>query len=399
MNFFKKILPKEVRGKFEALLFGQFVKTDKAMNLPAVYRCVDVLASAVAQLPIGACERDSRRRNRWIEDNITDKINDSISPRYTRYQLMYQLVTSMYLNGNGYALIERDNNLKFKALIWVHPDDVTVTVRNGDIYYQYKGRTYEQDDFIHILNYSYDGIEGISTLSHAVNTIELSDYSEQHAKNFFKGGGNLSGFLKVDGIITDKQKEELKKSWRSSLDPTSGVSNGIAVLPGNIDFKPITVSPVEAQMLETRKFNVIDICRFFGVSPIKAFDLSAANYSTVEATNLDFLTGTLQPLLTKIEQELTRKLLLPSERRKKRLQFDTDLLLRADKKTQAEFASKLVGYGIMTPNEGREMFDLGPVKNGDVLFVPVNLQPIDKSINTNNDIDGEGDKISDGDTA
>lgn len=105
----------------------------------------------------------------------------------------------------------------------------------------------------------------------------------------------------------------------------------MCVLEGNMDFSPITVSPSDAQLLETRQFNVIDICRFFGVSPVKAFDLSKSSYSTVEATELAFLTDTLAPLLEKIELEFERKLYKPSEKDSIDVRFDTATLLRADK--------------------------------------------------------------------
>ncbi len=98
-----------------------------------------------------------------------------------------------------------------------------------------------------------------------------------------------------------------------------------------MDFQPITVNPADAQLLETRAFNVVDICRFFGVSPVKAFDLSKSSYSTVEATELAFLTDTLSPLIEKIEEELERKLYKPSEKASIDVRFDTSALLRADK--------------------------------------------------------------------
>lgn len=362
----------------DVLTQNPFTTTASPMTLPAVYRCVDVIASSVAQLPVGICQRDNKGRESYIDNAITMLVNNDPSRLLTRYQLIYQLVTSMLLRGAGFALIIRNPNLSLKEIKFIHPDDVTI-YQDGDyepLYYSIRGNMYESDEVIHLLNYTSDGVRGISTLTHAANTLALSSYSETHAKDFFKGGGNLSGFLKVEGAMSEKQKDDLKKAWRASLDPVTGVSNGIAVLPGNIDFKSITVSPAEAQMIETRKFNVIDICRFFGVSPIKAFDLSAANYSTVEATQLAFLTDTLQPLLAKIEQEFTRKVLLRSERVSMRMVFDTDLLLRADKKTQSEYATKLVNFGLMSINEARQMFDLAPIPDGEIPLVPVNLQSL-----------------------
>lgn len=145
-------------------------------------------------------------------------------------------------------------------------------------------------------------------------------------------------------------------------------------------FQPITVNPSDAQLLETREFNVIDICRFFGVSPVKAFDLSKSSYSTVEATQLAFLTDTLSPLLEKIELEFQRKLYKPSEKKSIDVRFDTSVLLRADKASLAEYYSKLFQIGSITPNEIRKALDFEPIEYGDKSFIQVNMSTLDKII-------------------
>ena len=156
-----------------------------------------------------------------------------------------------------------------------------------------------------------------------------------------------------------------------------------------MEFKPITVNPSDAQLLETRQFNVIDICRFFGVSPVKAFDLSKSSYSTVEATNLSFLTDTLSPLLEKIELEFERKLYKPSEKANIDVRFDTSRLLRADKQSLASYYNTLFNIGVVSCNDIRKEIDLPYIEGGDAHFVQVNLatlenavrlQPTDKSV-------------------
>jgi HK97 family phage portal protein len=148
-----------------------------------------------------------------------------------------------------------------------------------------------------------------------------------------------------------------------------------------MDFQPITVSPSDAQLLETREFNVIDICRFFGVSPVKAFDFSKSSYSTVEATQLAFLTDTLSPLLEKIELEFERKLYKPSEKDSIDVKFDTASLLRADKKSLAEYYNSLFQIGAISPNEIRKSLSLPALPDGDATFVQVNVQTLNKAVN------------------
>lgn len=163
-----------------------------------------------------------------------------------------------------------------------------------------------------------------------------------------------------------------------------------------MDFQPITVNPADAQLLETRQFNVIDICRFFGVSPVKAFDLSKSSYSTVEATQLAFLTDTLSPLLEKIELEFERKLYKPSERNNIDVRFDTSVLLRADKQSLANYYNTLFNIGVVSANEIRKQLDLPAVDGGDSHFVQVNLMELKNAANnipTNNAIDNDTDNL------
>lgn len=152
-----------------------------------------------------------------------------------------------------------------------------------------------------------------------------------------------------------------------------------------MEFEPITVNPSDAQLLETREFNVIDICRFFGVSPVKAFDLSKSSYSTVEATELAFLTDTLAPLLEKIELEFERKLYKPSEKDSIDVRFDTATLLRADKQSLANYYQTLFNIGVISPNEIRKELDLPAVDYGDNTFVQVNIQTIEKAVTSKPD--------------
>ena len=312
----------------------------------------------------------------------------------SRFTFMKALMVSVLLKGNGYAYIERDVKGNAVALHFIPADLVTVISPkklSDNIKYSITGiGNVEACNMIHILNFSYDGITGISTLAHAKNTLGLAVDSEAHAAGFFKGGANMAGILKlVSGTLTESQKKGLKTSWQNAFSPETGTPNGVCVLEGNMEFEPITVNPSDAQLLETREFNVIDICRFFGVSPVKAFDLSKSSYSTVEATELAFLTDTLAPLLEKIELEFERKLYKPSEKDSIDVRFDTATLLRADKQSLANYYQTLFNIGVISPNEIRKELDLPAVEYGDNTFVQVNIQPIEKAVTSNPDTTNE----------
>ena len=365
-------------------------RNDKAMLLSTVYRCVDVIGDSVAQLPLEPYKVDENGYKRKYTEHSTYYIlNKEPNKTMSRFTFMKTLITSVLLDGNGYALIKRDNNGNATSLKLIPSGLVSIINNNGKIMYSVTGikQLIEPVNMIHILNFSYDGITGISTLQHAKNTLGLASDSEAHAEGFFKGGANLAGIIKVQSSLNPKQKQDIKESWSNTFSPINGTPNGIAVLEGNMDFQPITVNPADAQLLETRQFNVIDICRFFGVSPVKAFDLSKSSYSTVEATQLAFLTDTLNPLLQKIELEFERKLYKPSERSSVDVRFDTSILLRADKASQAEYYNKLFQIGVITPNEIRKALDLEPLDGGDKSFVQVNVQTLENAVNNNENTD------------
>ena len=308
----------------------------------------------------------------------------------SRFTFMKAMMISVLLKGNGYAYIERDGKGNAIALHFIPADLVTVVspkLLRDNVTYSVTGiGNVEACNMIHILNFSYDGITGISTLAHARNTLGLAVDSEAHAAGFFKGGANMAGILKItSGTLTEKQKIALKTSWGTAFSSATGTPNGVCVLEGNMDFTPITVNPADAQLLETREFNVIDICRFFGVSPVKAFDLSKSSYSTVEATELAFLTDTLAPLLEKIELEFERKLYKPSEKDSIDVRFDTATLLRADKQSLANYYQTLFNIGVISPNEIRKELDLPSLENGDNTFVQVNIQTLEKAISNEPD--------------
>lgn len=377
----------ERSSTFDYLMYntGANYGTSKAMLLSTVYRCVEVISDSVAQLPLEPYKIDADGYRLKFTSHPSYRIlNKEPNNRMTRFTFIKTLVVSTLLKGNGFAYIERDNKGNAIALHYIPSELVTIippTTIGENVMYNVTGlsNSVESCNMIHILNFSYDGITGISTLSHAKNTLGLAMDSESHASGFFKGGANLAGILTVQSTLTSKQKQDLKTSWQTAFSPTTGQPNGVAVLEGNMEFKPITVNPSDAQLLETREFNVIDICRFFGVSPVKAFDLSKSSYNTVEATNLSFLTDTLSPLLEKIELEFERKIYKPSEKESIDVRFDTSRLLRADKQSLANYYSTLFNIGVVSLNEIRKELDLASVEGGDNHFVQVNLMEVNKA--------------------
>ena len=375
---------------WQGMAFGKSSYTnDYAMKLSTVYRCVNCISDAVAQLPMEIFKVD--KKGYKVKDRKNPAfgvLNAKPNNRMTRYTFISLLVQSMLLKGNAYAYIVRNEKGNVEQLIYIPSDYVTiVTPKNifEPIKYRITGfkNAIESKDLIHILNQSYDGVIGISTLHFARQTLGLAFDSEKHASNFFSTGCAVAGFIKSDSSLTPKQKQEIKNGFRNAFGKDNGETNGVAVLEGSLSYQPITINPVDAQLLETRQFNVIDICRFFGVSPVKAFDLSKSSYSTVEATNISFLTDTLSALLEKIELEFETKLF--GNDCAVDIRFDVSQILRADRQSLANYYSTMFNIGAISINEIRKEIDLPSVQNGDANFVQVNLQTLERATSENPD--------------
>lgn len=396
-SWFKKEKPVEERSMFGDYLLYNSASTyanNKAMLLSAVYRCTEVISDSVAQLPLEPYRIDSDGcKIKFTSHPTYNLLNREPNKNMSKFTFLKTMVVSMLLTGNAYALIERDERGNAKALYYIPTELVTILKPQNitdTISYSITGMksVVEDCNMIHILNFTSDGYEGVSTLTYARKTLGLAMDAEANAEGFFKGGANVAGILKSNAPLTTKQKESLKSSWNSAFNGNTGTPNGVAVLDADLDFQAVTVNPSDAQLLETRQFNVIDICRFFGVSPVKAFDLTKSSYNTIEQMQLAFLTDTLQPLLEKFEGEFQRKLYKPSEKDNITVRFSTAPLLRADKQSQANYYNTLFQMGVMTINEIRQELDLPHLENGNTSFVQVNVQTLktatsDKPDNTN----------------
>lgn len=239
---------------------------------------------------------------------------------------------------------------------------------------------------IHLVKNSYDGVNGLSVISYAARTVKISNNTENSANSFFNNGCNLAGILTVQGQLSQQQRTDIRNSWNQAY--TNGGS-GLAILQGNMDYKPVQVNAADSQLLESRLFNVQDIARFFGISPVLLGDLSHSSYNTIEAVQQQFLLHTLQPYIVMIEEEFTRKLFKPSESNLS-INLDETAILKTDKTAEANYYGSLLDKGILCVNEVRSMMGLSPIDGGDV-----HIRPFTKiEDNLINKTDDDGNKAS-----
>lgn len=363
-----------------ALNYSSFngYQQNKALLLSAVYRSVECISDTIAQLPLKLYSIDiDGYRNEENNSELYDILTKQPNAKMTAFSMMKAAVASILLTGNAYILIRREAN-KVKDLLYIPSGFVNIVETPEKIEYQIQGfkQLVPSTDIIHLKNISLDGVRGVSTLQYARISLGIATASENTANNFFKSGGAISGILSTANQLSSKQKEDVRQSWAAAYG-SNNERNGIAVLDGNWQFQELSISPADAQLLESRKFNVIDIARFFGVPPTKLFDTAGVNYNSLEMSQLAFLTDCIQPMLVKIEQEFETKLFNRGERTMYDVKFDTTMMLRTDKNTLGNYYKNMFNMGVYSPNEIRKALDMTAIANGDAHLAQVNLTTLE----------------------
>ena len=363
------------------LLFNQY-KGGQATNLSAFFRGASLIADSVASIPIQVKKENADGYSDIFPRNYLLDLFDNNENNITRFEMIKYLIWSVILKGNGYIYIYRDNTGKAKGLRWLPSESVTINYNQltNDLYYLcplVSNKKIEPVNLLHVKLYSDDGINGRSVISYSTRAIKAGNAAENSAINYYGNGGNLNGIIKADGTLTPQQKQDIRDSWRSSIE------GGVAVLQGNLSYTPIQMNAEEAQLLETRQFTVQDISRWLGINPVLLGDLTHSSYNTLEQAQLELLTHTLLPYISIIEQEFTRKLFVPSEKKQGfYINLDENEILRADKTKQVDYFTSLIDKGVLSINEVRKALGYQEIEGGDRHTIPYT------DINQN-DISGE----------
>jgi len=303
-----------------------------------------------------------------------------MSPQEFREAMTLQRV----LWGNAYGLIEwNDAKTEVISIVPLRPEHMEV-IRGGDgLVYHYateKGiKVYSQLSVFHLKGFSVDGVMGLSPLSYSRNTMGISVSADTYASKSFANGGVPGGVLTFDKFLTNEQRIEAAKLYEG-ISATAQNSNKLWVLEGGSKYEPISISPDDMQMLQSRTFQLSEIARFYGVPShlINDTEKSTSWGTGLEQLDLGFLKYTLQAYLTDWEDGIRHQLMPITDRRKYFAEHDVEAFLRTDAKTRAEVNSINTQNAIMTRNEARKTVNLPRIEGGDKLTAQVNLVPLDK---------------------
>ncbi|ATA23527.1 phage portal protein [Brenneria goodwinii] len=365
---------------------GKTVTVDKALQLSAVWSCVRLLSETIATLPVGFYERTADGRQSANDHPLYELLHNQPNADMTAVEFWEMIMAGLLLWGNAYAEIDRTGK-RITALIPLRPERMKVELSsNGDPIYTYRditgGRTRRIDecDLMHVRAFSTNGIVGLSPVSYARETLGLSMATNEASSKIFANGMRPSGVLSMDQILKKEQRDEVRESLVKQFSGSMNTGK-MMVLEAGMKFQPITMNPEDAQMLQSRAFNIEEICRWFRVWPGLIGHNAAGQTmwgSGVEQMLIGFLTFSLRPWLTRIEQSVRRSLLIPGERNRYFAEFSIEGLLRADSAARAAFYSTMTQNGLMTRNEARGKENLPPHSSGDQLTVQSNLLPLDQ---------------------
>lgn len=333
---------------------------DRSMQLSAVYCATNMISNSVAMLPMHVVQYVDGRKQE-IDHPLNKILNLIPDKKHNKFSFFKLLIESVILNGNGYAYIVRDSKLNIKSLELLDPAFVRpIPQADGRVKYQIQGMDtlVDAENMIHLYQHIDDQFCGISTLRYAIKCLESAADTDAHARKFFQSGAGMVGVLQATAPLTDKQKEQAAESWRKTVMR----GNGVAVLPQGLSFQSVQVNPDDAQLLDSRKYSVVEIARFFNISPIKLFDYEHVSYNTLEQVDLSYLQETILPFTQMMEDEFNKKLFKPSEIGKLGVDFDYAAIMTTDKKSEAEYYRTLLTNGIMSVNEVRDKLGYEPVE-------------------------------------
>lgn len=355
------------------------VTPETALSFSAVYASVRIISETISQLPFNYYKKTKEGRNVFKESPLQFLVHDEPNGYQTKYIFFETLINTLLLYGNSYAYIERDTRGVPIALTLIHPDKVQVKVKNQRLLYEVRDQgIYDASDMIHILDMTLDGFVGRSRISVARDNIALGIAAQKYGKSFFESSAKLSGVLRHPGQLGADAMKNLSNQWHSTYH--SGVSGNFktAVLEEGMEYKPIQLTPNDAQFLATREFSILEIARVMRVPPHMLADLSRATFSNIEHQSIEFVTHTINPLIKKIEQEFNKKLIFDNDKGKTYFEHNVNALLRGDAKGRSEYYAKMFSIGAITQNEIRARENLNNIKGGDSTFVPMNMLNTDK---------------------
>ena len=353
------------------------VGSDNALTFTAVWAAIRLLSESVSSLPLNVFTNSDG--DKIVAEN--NPVYPLLKIRPNNYQskitFLEKVMMDLLTKGNSYVRIERNRGAIPTALLPLNADDVNIKFIDGVLFYETGSNIYDASDILHFKTITKDGIIGLSPIDQCKNSIGWGMAVEEFGNTFFKNGAKLSGVLQTDRALSETAIGRLKNSFNNVYAQLTG-SNATVVLEEGLTFKPVSISAEQAQFLASRTFSIEEVARIFNIPPHMLKDLSKSSFNNIEMQSQEFVTYTLMPYLTRIEQEMNLKLFRTNEIGKTFVQFNVNGLLRGNTKDRSEFYRTMLNIGAMSINEIRNKENMNKIADGDKHFMQLNMTTIDK---------------------
>ena len=360
---------------------GLYVNENNALKLSAVYSCIYILSSSLAQLPLGVLRKTGKNIEQATDHAAYYLLHDAPNPWQSSYD--WRETGAMHATGwgNGFTRINRYKRGELKELVLSKPW-YTSLVKNGQ---RYLYSTYDEDegqlavdpaDMIHIRAIGSDGRMGKSPIKQQAEVIGLGLAAQQYGSGFFKSGGKPTAIVGPKGAQNKETWSLFKEAWKAAKAALRSSDDRTLLLPSELTYNSLTIPPEEAQFIETRKLSRSEIAGIFNVPAHMINDLEKATFSNISEQAIQFVRHTMMPWVVKWEQEINRKLFTTVERKAGYyVKFNLAGLLRGTAKDRAEFYHYGITDGWIDRNEVRALEDMNPRDGLDEMLVTVNALP------------------------
>lgn len=353
---------------------------DSALQLDTVWACVDRRASTVASLPLFVYERrPDGQKDLARASRLYAMLHDSPNARMTPTDFWRALLLNYDLRGNAYARIDRNEQTGEALALWpMAADQVQSTVLDdGSMVYAYRidndVAVLAEANVLHLRNLG-NGTVGMDKLSFMRSGINEAANQVRSASNVWGNGGKPTGILMIDNVLKPEQRTALLNRFAGMA---AGNTARLYLLEAAMKYQQISITPEDQQLLESRQFNVEQICRWYDVPPVLVHHANVTTWgSGIEQIVDGFYKLSIRPLLVTIEQAITKRVLTSAQRARMSVEFSLDALLRGNAQDRATLYSTGLQNGWMTRNEVRQLENLPPMDGANELTAQTNLVPV-----------------------
>ncbi|WP_336803878.1 phage portal protein [Erwinia aphidicola] len=358
------------------------ITDERILQISTVWRCVSLISTLTASLPLDVLETDKEdNRSKVGMDNPLARLLRFSPNQYMTAQDFREAMTmQLCFYGNAYALIERNAVGDVVSLLPLMSANMDVRLEGKKLVYRYQRDTeyanFSQREIFHLKGFGFNGLVGLSPIAHACKSAGVAVAMEDQQRDFFANGAKSPQLLKTDKVLTKEQRAQLEENFKEIAG--GPVKKRLWILEAAFETSAIGVTPQDAEMMASRKFQVSELARFFGVPPHLVGDVEkSTSWGTgIEQQNLGFLQYTLQPYISRWENCIQRWLLKPEQVGKYHAEHNLDGLLRGDSASRAAFMKAMGEAGLRTINEMRRLDNMPPLPGGDVAFRQAQYVPI-----------------------